>query len=445
MKLFFSFKQAVYFKQAWQLLKQHRLFSAFYLAGTALAIAMTLTMAVTYYVKMAPVYSEVNRSRILYLEKASFQSPESQWQYVVSYRAVKEWFYPLQHARCVSAQYLARRVEESYIQLADQRGDLKVIPQFVDPAFFQIYAFQFHEGAPFTQADWESGLCVAVITDALARRLFGQTQDVVGQTFSMNFVTYRVCGVVRAASYLTPQSYAEVYIPYSALPGYDRSESDEVPYYGPYRLTFLVDDARQAEALKQEVRDLVHKVNHSGALGDWKVNFYNQPRTHLLKVFQGWNMQDEFDAWATVRSFLLIGLVLLLVPALNLSGMIASRMEGRLAEMGVRQAFGASRRTLLSQVMTENLLLTLLGSFFGLVLAWFFLYAGRHWVFMLFDEWSTFPSEVVDVQVSGEMLFAPAVFLMALLVCLLLNLLSALIPAWHALRRPLVQSLNEKK
>lgn len=146
-----------------------------------------------------------------------------------------------------------------------------------------------------------------------------------------------------------------------------------------------------------------------------------------------------------MRSFLLIGLVLLLVPALNLSGMIASRMEGRLAEMGVRQAFGASRRTLLSQVMTENLLLTLLGSFFGLVLAWFFLYAGRHWVFMLFDEWSTFPSEVVDVQVSGEMLFAPAVFLMALLVCLLLNLLSALIPAWHALRRPLVQSLNEKK
>ena len=206
-----------------------------------------------------------------------------------------------------------------------------------------------------------------------------------------------------------------------------------------------MDDARQAEALKQEVRDLVHKVNHSEVLGDWKVNFYNQPRTHLLKVFQGWDMQDEFDVWATVRSFLLIGLVLLLVPALNLSGMIASRMEGRLAEMGVRQAFGASRRTLLSQVMAENLLLTLLGSFFGLVLAWFFLYAGRHWVFMLFDEWSMFPSESVDVQVSGEVLFAPAVFLMALLVCLLLNLLSALIPAWHALRRPLVQSLNEKK
>ena len=36
-------------------------------------------------------------------------------------------------------------------------------------------------------------------------------------------------------------------------------------------------------------------------------------------------------------------LVLLLVPALNLSGMIASRMESRLAEMGVRKSFGAGR------------------------------------------------------------------------------------------------------
>ena len=66
----------------------------------------------------------------------------------------------------------------------------------------------------------------------------------------------------------------------------------------------------------------------------------------------------EFALWATVRHFLLVLLVLLLVPALNLSGMISSRMEGRLAERGVRYSFGAGRKILLSQVMWENLLLT---------------------------------------------------------------------------------------
>ena len=62
--------------------------------------------------------------------------------------------------------------------------------------------------------------------------------------------------------------------------------------------------------------------------------------------------------WAQIRYLLLILLVLLLVPALNLSGMIASRMESRLSEMGVRKSFGAGRGGLLSQVMWENLLLT---------------------------------------------------------------------------------------
>ena len=90
---------------------------------------------------------------------------------------------------------------------------------------------------------------------------------------------------------------------------------------------------------------------------EWKVDFWEQPTSHLLSVFKTYASM-EFDLWATVRHFLLVLLVLLLVPALNLSGMISSRMEGRLAEMGVRKSFGAGRKILLSQVMWENLLLT---------------------------------------------------------------------------------------
>ena len=38
----------LYLKQAWELLKQNRLFSTLYIVGTALAIAMTMMMAVIY-------------------------------------------------------------------------------------------------------------------------------------------------------------------------------------------------------------------------------------------------------------------------------------------------------------------------------------------------------------------------------------------------------------
>lgn len=67
----------IYLKQAWVLLKQNPLFSTLYIVGTGLAIAMTMIVAVIYYVKVAPVYPEVNRMQTLYLTSASFQKERS--------------------------------------------------------------------------------------------------------------------------------------------------------------------------------------------------------------------------------------------------------------------------------------------------------------------------------------------------------------------------------
>ncbi len=287
-----------------------------------------------------------------------------------------------------------------------------------------------------------SGISTAVITDDLARRLFGTTEGVVGHSFSLNYIDYRVCGVVRSASYLTSKSYAQLYVPYTISSDYS-SPQFNIPYLGAFSVTFLVKDGKQEDALRAEIKEICRKENLMHP-DEWKVDFWEQPTSHLLSVFMPY-ANKEFDLWATVRYFLLVLLVLLLVPALNLSGMISSRMEGRLAEMGVRKSFGAGRKMLLSQVMWENLLLTILGGAVGLLLAWLALYAGREWIFMVLDDWPDAVPEGVDVRVSGEMLFAPLVFLAALVLCVVLNLLSALVPAWHSLRKPIVNSLNEKR
>ena len=143
--------------------------------------------------------------------------------------------------------------------------------------------------------------------------------------------------------------------------------------------------------------------------------------------------------------------------------MIAGRMEKRLSEMGVCKAFGATRRHLLGQVMGENLVLTLIGGCFGLLISWCVLVWGRHWVFdffspgfylvwgrhWVFDFFSPgfyiFTENTDDVLLRGEMLFSPWIFLSAFLVCAVLNVVSALIPAWNALKAEIVYSLNQKK
>lgn len=212
---------------------------------------------------------------------------------------------------------------------------------------------------------------------------------------------------------------------------------------GYLEITMVVKDKEQETALREEIKELYRKYNTSQT--EIELQQLEQPRSYALTVFQTWVSDEAFDWSAVFKKFGLTLLVLLLVPALNLSGMIAGRMETRLSEMGVRKSFGANRNGLLGQVLWENLLLTLTGGLLGLTLAWGALYTCRDWLFALFDERPVLAYGGVSTTVSGEMLFAPSVFLAAFLLCLILNMLSALIPAWSSLRHPIIQSLNEKR
>ena len=429
-----------YMKQAWNLMKQNKLFTGIYVVGTALAIATTMIMAIVYYVKIAPVYPEVNRDRTLFMELAREKVGTSTNMSPWSLKAVKEWFYPLKNAEVVSAEI--KNYGNEFIQPKDGSGDFKIYTKYIDTNFFQVYDFRFVEGKPFTEADLQSAIPTAVITDAMARRLYGDATGAVGKTFTMNYVDYRVVGVVEAPSFLCKQSFAQIYFPYTLLTGYDHS-GGRSKMLGVFNVTMVAKDKEQEAALREEIKELYRKYNTSQ--DEVELIQLEQPRSFALTVFQT-SVSDEAFAWKAVFKKLgLTLLVLLLVPALNLSGMIAGRMETRLSEMGVRKSFGAHRNGLLGQVMWENLLLTLAGGLLGLILAWTALYACRDWLFALFDDRPVLAIEGVSTSVNGEMLFAPSIFLVAFLLCLVLNLLSALIPAWNSLRNPIIQSLNEKR
>ena len=66
-----------YFRQAWTLVRQHKLFTGIYVVGTGLSIALVMTLFIIFYVKLVmtlfiifyvkfgPVYPEYNRNRTL--------------------------------------------------------------------------------------------------------------------------------------------------------------------------------------------------------------------------------------------------------------------------------------------------------------------------------------------------------------------------------------------
>ncbi len=432
----------IYVKQAWQMMKQQKLFSTIYIIGTALAICFTTVMAVAYYVKLAPLYPEYNRSRTYYNDNLSVKTPDNKG--VVNagfgYNLLSDRLYQLKNAEAVSG--VIRQDNNSHWVHPTMGIDIKISTIFTDPAFFKIYKYEFMEGSYFSVADFESGIRTVVISDKLAQKVFHQTKGVVGKLITIDKNDYRVCGVVKLGSKLGSMSYADVILPYKTYPSYHDTFYHEP--LGYFEIRFLVKDEVQGIALQEEIEALIANLNHQHK-DEWTIS--TRPlRSHFSMAFNHMYHENNYKvtAWMLLKLYMPIVFILLLIPAINLSGMISSRMEERLAEMGVRKSFGANKSTLLSQVMWENLLLTMAGGLVGLILAWGIITLAKGWVFSLFEE---APESLYDksITVTGEMFFTPTVFISAFLVCCIINLLSALIPAWSSLCKPIVSSLNEKE
>ena len=422
-----------YFRQALAMMREERLFSGIYIVGTALAIAFTMVIAVVYYAKLADIAPEVNRSRTVYVKGMAKRAVNDtlRWE-PTSYTAtqVKEWLYTLKSAEVVSATVNASRYtsDRQYLK-CDNHKLVPVVTRMVDANFFKVYQFRFVYGRPFTQEEClnenyyiENAAVPAVISRDIAEQAFGKDVDPVGKTLNYGFLI-RIVGVIEPTSSIMEESFGQLFL---ALD----QEAE--------RVIVVLKEGCTVKDLEKELAEIARKRSVSDKEYDYSIISTLLPHAQMKMSEDGVALP-----WSSVfKSLFPKVFVLLLVPALNLSGLVAARMRRRVAEMGVRKAFGAKRRTLLTQVIAENLVLTLCGGFVGLVITWLLLYVFRSWLFFAVGNTAfTLPEPTVD----GEMLFSPLIFVIGLAVCIVLNPMAALIPAWLSLRNPIVESMNEKK
>lgn len=431
-------------RQALAMMREEKLYSAMYICGTALAIAFTMLIAEVFYIKVADIAPEVNRSKTYTLGSLLNRNGNDSIPFVINItqEMYRDVFQQMQTPECVMAELSTWMLGDWYMKLADGVHDRSVIVKLTEPNYFRFYQFSFTEGAPFTQDDFDNERRVVVITDEVREQLFGKEGKGVGRTVRVENRDYRISGVVETPSMLAERCYADIWFPYSADSllvdkGHDyRTENHELSFCIP---------AGKLEAFKQELKEVearynaAHKENDLDFL-DGLGSYYKDVWNNTAEVFNKYANEKNWYWYVVVAIFML-----LFVPTLNLSGMVASRMERRLPEMAIRKAFGAKRRTLLGQVVTENLTLTLIGGFFGLCLAWLALYVCRSWVFYIFFSFTNWGIYGRVPIIEGEMFFAPIIFLIALLICTLLNVLAAALPAWMSLRKPIVESMMTKK
>lgn len=430
-----------YLQQSFMMLKQQPLFSCFYIVATGLAISMVMVLAVLYYIKIGDIYPETHRSRMLVASLAHMQYTKdtdwnTTWKFSIPF--VKDCFYSLEGVEAVTA---VSDADSWFVKVGNVKRPLSALVKLTDTGFWKVFDFSFIYGQPFTDADFQSGMRTAVISEDMARRVFGKG-DAVGEYIKLNYTDYRVCGVVKSPSYAMKLSYAQVWLPYTCQPAYVR-DNNQWGVIGPFQVAVLLPSAADADRVKLQVDEYVRKFN-TLPHDDYHLVMHGQPYLYWKTLFYV-NDMDDLDFFVIVRQMGLWLLMLLLVPALNLSGMISSRMERRLPEMGIRKAFGATGERLFSQIVWENLLLTCLGGIMGLILSFSMVYFAKSWLLTMLDGGTQPLPDSVQMSITTDMLFNPTLFAVTFVVCVVLNLLSALIPTCVALKKDIVYSLSRQK
>ncbi|MDD2951577.1 MAG: ABC transporter permease [Parabacteroides sp.] len=427
----------IYLKQAWALIRQERLFSLIYVVGTGLAISMVMAIAVAYHIRTANIAPEVHRDRMCYLQNVKYEWKDTEGNYKAACgpRFVKEVIgnlsVPADVAVTTSSFMLPFVYGDVFMRVPGGDESPKVRLKGCDDGFWRVYRFSFVEGRPFTKEEFLSGVPRVVLCRSLAGRLFGH-EAAAGQTVWLNDLEYTVSGVVEDVSGVTADVYAEAWVTYSSLSvTMDQALDEREGAAGLLEANILLADASDLPALSEELRRQVRRYNSGLSEGRVVCEDPLSYADNLLAALFG------------PETYIVLGMALLLfllVPALNLSGLSASRIQERVGELGIRKAFGATRATLMGQIFLENMVLMLPGGVAGLLFSYGLVFVFRDT--LLVPRFNLLGASG-EVFLSPGMLLNMSVFAYAFGVCVVLNLLSSMLPAWRIVRGNITEALNE--
>lgn len=416
-----------YIKQAWHGLKERQLQSRLAILGTSLSICMIMALVLVDQVKYGPFAPETNRREMLIVKQMTEKSSTSWSMSGVGERGIKELFSDLQTthkvAYCQQKPASLGLVGASPIGIYDITG--------ISEDYWAFFDYHVVRGELQSPADIEAGVSQAVITDELARSFFRDADPIGKQVVVNGSDTYQIIGVVSKPSDLALIANGNMWVshksPFYAGKGQDQSFYGT--YTGAYTVILMTDGGGSLKEVQEEVLSRVEELNRVNE--DVEVDLLGAPDTYRVATQRHGMDPVDLSSSYTRRTVLL--LLFFLVPAVNIATLTHSRMKKRIGEIGLRKAYGATRYHILSQVVWESLLYTVIGSVIGFVMAIIAVYIFQQ---VFFGD--------VNVGMSLWVLVRGEVVLLLVLIGLLLNIISAMVPAMMASRRSIINALERR-
>jgi predicted permease len=272
---------------------------------------------------------------------------------------------------------------------------------------------------------------VVVLNHGFWERVFAANPNVIGQNVLVNGQGFSIIGVAPKGFQGTAViGGPDMWIPMSMhdqiLTGFTKQLFNERRFLG-YSSVGRLKEGATPEQAKAELQAIALDLEKAFPLANKGRTFTLQP---LLESSIAANQRDQFKR-AGIMLMAVVGIVLV-IACFNIANLLLARASGRKREMSIRAAIGASRGRIVTQLLTEALVLAIAGGALGLGLA----LAARDvmWRFRP----PQLPADGMDLSLDWH------VMTFTFLVAIITGLIFGLAPALQGSRPDLVSELKER-
>ncbi|GAB4027569.1 ABC transporter permease [Spirosoma gilvum] len=243
------------------------------------------------------------------------------------------------------------------ITYRDKKLDVGDI-MFADKTVFDVFSFPFLYGDPAHALTQPQSI---VLTKSLAEKLFGDAAKAVGQTIEFsNHFPNKVTGVIEDIP-------SNSHLQFSALRSLPDKYTNGWQNFELYTYLLLAKGS-DYKALEPKLASFFPKYLKR-EMGDVTYRMELQPITSIhLHSHLDYETSPNANS-TTIYTFAMVAALILLIAGINYVNLYTARSIARTREVGVRKAIGSRRGQLVSQFLTESMLMAFLASLVGLMLA----------------------------------------------------------------------------
>ena len=215
---------------------------------------------------------------------------------------------------------------------------------------FPVRNFEIDEGRLFDKSDVGKREKVAVLGPKIADKLFTNRSDAIGKTIKVSDQAYRVIGTLKAkgGGFGGPDWDSFLYIPYTASTQFN-PQKNFVSFY------IKAQSEESVPVVVERVKQLLGKRYKTD-------EFSAIEATEILGTIT--------SIFGVMNSILVaIGAISLIVGGVGIMNIMYVSVTERIKEIGIRRAVGALKSDILTQFLTESIILSLIGGLSGLFIS----------------------------------------------------------------------------